>query len=49
MCSTIVQPIEQMAQMAVDVLLSSDSSRTSALINLPVRYESGGTTVDAEE
>lgn len=48
-CSTIVQPIEQMAQMAVDVLLSSDSSRTSALINLPVRYESGGTTVDAEE
>jgi len=42
-CSTIVQPIRQMAETAVDILLSKDQSQ-AALICLPVRYVPGGTT-----
>lgn len=45
-CSTIVQPIGQMAETAVDCLLSRDKSKLQALIALPVFYEAGGTTRD---
>lgn len=45
-CSTIVQPIAQMAETAVDCLLSRDQSRLQALISLPVFYKAGGTTRD---
>ena len=43
-CSTIVQPVKQMAETAVNILLSEDSSAAPALICLPVTYEAGGTT-----
>ncbi|MBQ6734403.1 MAG: LacI family DNA-binding transcriptional regulator [Lachnospiraceae bacterium] len=47
-CSTIVQPVAEMAQMAVDVLLTDSSAQSSALISLPVHYAYGGTTLDGE-
>ncbi len=43
-CSTIVQPVKQMAETAVDILLSEDRSKMPALICLPVTYAPGGTT-----
>lgn len=43
-CSTIVQPVVQMAETAVYVLLDEDRSRLPALICLPVTYMPGGTT-----
>ena len=43
-CSTIVQPIDQMAEAAVQVLLSQDRSSLQALMALPVRFEAHGTT-----
>ena len=43
-CSTIVQPIRQMAETAVDILLNKDRAQASALICLPVTYAPGGTT-----
>ena len=43
-CSTIVQPVRQMAETAVDILLSKDNAQASALICLPVTYAAGGTT-----
>lgn len=43
-CSTIVQPVKQMAETAVSVLLSEDHSNAPALICLPVSYAAGGTT-----
>lgn len=43
-CSTIVQPIARMAEMAVSLLLDADSMPAPANICLPVRYEWGGTT-----
>lgn len=46
-CSTIVQPVQQMAQTAVDLLLEDDRSALPALICLPVRYQPGGTTRDS--
>ena len=46
-CSTIVQPVRQMAATAVDILLSEDRSHTPALICLPVTYAPGGTTQEA--
>lgn len=45
-CSTIVQPITQMAETAVECLLSRDQSKLQALIALPVAYAPGGTTRD---
>ena len=44
-CSTIVQPIEQMAETAVKLLLS-DQSPVMSNVCLPVRYAPGGTTRD---
>ena len=43
-CSTIVQPISEMAQTAVKSLLSGDSALFPANISLPVYFASGGTT-----
>ncbi|MCD7813810.1 MAG: LacI family DNA-binding transcriptional regulator [Lachnospiraceae bacterium] len=43
-CSTIVQPIEQIAQTSVNLLLNSDLSKAPPLVCLPVHYVNGGTT-----
>ena len=48
-CSTIVQPVQKMAQTAVDLLLSDDRSSLPALVCLPVHYQAGGTTRDSVE
>ena len=45
-CSTIAQPIKQMAETAVDLLLNPDRSRLPALVCLPVEYKKGSTTRD---
>lgn len=45
-CSTITQPIGQMAETAVELLLSSEQRALGANICLPVQYVSGGTTKD---
>ena len=46
-CSTIVQPVRQIAGTAVEILLSEDRSHAPALICLPVTYAPGGTTQEA--
>ena len=43
-CSTIVQPLEQMAQMCVDMVLDKDNPKAPSLVCLPVSYAYGGTT-----
>ena len=43
-CSTIVQPVQQIAETCVCQLLDEKSSFTPALICLPVEYAYGGTT-----
>ena len=45
-CSTIVQPVAQMAEAAVNILLNSDRSTIPALMSLPVHYFPNGTTKD---
>ena len=45
-CSTIVQPIQRMAETSVDLLLSKDRSSIPALVCLPVSYAPGGTTLE---
>ena len=45
-CSTIVQPLEKLAEAAVGLLLNDDYSKLSARMYLPVSYASGGTTRD---
>ena len=45
-CSTIVQPLRQMAETAVDLLLSSEPHTGESIFRLPVTYVSGGTTKD---
>jgi LacI family transcriptional regulator len=45
-CSTIEQPIAQMAEAAVETLLNLNKYSAGANICLPVRYLSGGTTKD---
>ncbi len=44
LCSTIVQPIQQMAETAVELLLYPDRFPPAANICLPVRYAFGGST-----
>lgn len=46
LCSSIVQPVEEIAKAAVDILLTQDRSRLPALTCLPVHYRPGGTTKD---
>ncbi len=43
-CSTIKQPIDKMADTAIDILLNEGKSNAPALICLPVEYFEGGTT-----
>ena len=43
-CSTIVQPMAQLAETSVNILLEEDRSATPSLICLPVSYVPGGTT-----
>ena len=43
-CSTIVQPVEQIAEMCVEILLDDNMSTKPPLICLPVTYAYGGTT-----
>lgn len=43
-CSTIVQPVEAIAQTCVSILLSEDRSTIPAMICLPVTYGKGRTT-----
>lgn len=44
LCSTIVQPVEQIAKMSVNLVLSEDWSKSPPLVCLPVHYAYGGTT-----
>lgn len=43
-CSTIIQPIADMAEAAVEMVLNKDNTTQPALISLPVHYVAGGTT-----
>ncbi len=43
-CSTIVQPVKQIAETSVDILVNWHQARPSALVCLPVFYAPGGTT-----
>lgn len=43
-CSTIVQPIQAIADMCVELLLQENASSSSPLVCLPVSYAYGGTT-----
>lgn len=45
-CSTIVQPIADIASVCVDLLLQEQSRLNTPLICLPVTYAAGGTTND---
>ena len=45
-CSTIAQPVPQLAEACVDTLLREDRSNLPSLICLPVSYIPGGTTRD---
>ncbi|MCI9221500.1 MAG: substrate-binding domain-containing protein [Lachnospiraceae bacterium] len=43
-CSTIVQPLADIAETCVDLVLREQSSKIPSLICLPVSYAYGGTT-----
>ena len=43
-CSTIVQPLEEMAEVCVNMVLEKDDANPPSLVCLPVRYAYGGTT-----
>lgn len=43
-CSTIVQPVEAIAEMCVDLLLSDNMKTKPPLVCLPVTFAEGGTT-----
>ncbi len=43
-CSTIVQPVDEMARTCVEVILERDMGRSPSLVCLPVEYAYGGTT-----
>ena len=45
-CSTIVQPVQEMAEMCVDFLLQETITSKPPLVCLPVSYAYGGTTLD---
>ena len=47
-CSTIVQPVPDLAETAVNMVLSNDFTGLPPLVCLPVRYQPGGTTRDGE-
>ena len=43
-CSTIVQPVQKIAGIAVELLLSEERANAPAVVCLPVSYAPGGTT-----
>lgn len=43
-CSTIVQPVQKIAEIAVELLLLEDRANVPAVVCLPVSYAPGGTT-----
>ena len=43
-CSTVVQPVDQIAETCVDLILEKALSKAPSLICLPVTYACGGTT-----
>ena len=43
-CSTIIQPVEELAETCVDIVLKEDRTHLPSMICLPVTYASGGTT-----
>ncbi len=45
-CSTIVQPVQDIAEMCVELLLQESMSTKPPLVCLPVSYAYGGTTKD---
>ncbi|MFQ7550229.1 MAG: substrate-binding domain-containing protein [Blautia marasmi] len=45
-CSTIVQPVPEIAEMCVDLLLQENMPTKPPLVCLPVSYEYGGTTLE---
>lgn len=45
-CSTIVQPVDAIAETCVDLVLGERRGQTPSLICLPVHYEAGGTTLE---
>ena len=48
-CSTIVQPVTDIAETCVEMILSKDLAARPSLVCLPVRYAAGGTTKEPEE
>lgn len=48
-CSTIVQPVQDIAEMCVELLLQENMTAKPPLVCLPVSYMHGGTTREAEE
>lgn len=45
-CSTIVQPLPEMAEMCVELLLRENTQTKPPLVCLPVTYVYGGTTIE---
>ncbi len=43
-CTTIIQPVEKIAETCVEMLLTEDRSKIPSLLCLPVSYGFGGTT-----
>lgn len=48
-CSTIVQPVREIAEMCVELLLQENMKTKPPLVCLPVSYAYGGTTREPEE
>lgn len=48
-CSTIVQPVESIAEMCVELLLQENMTTKPPLVCLPVSYQPGGTTREPYE
>lgn len=48
-CSTIVQPVPEIAEMCVELLLQESMSAKPPLVCLPVTYAYGGTTLELPE
>lgn len=48
-CSTIVQPVHEIAEMCVELLLQENMTTKPPLVCLPVSYQYGGTTKEFSE
>lgn len=48
-CSTIIQPVQDIAEMCVRILLQDNTAAKPPLICLPVSYKYGGTTKESAE